>query len=106
MKTRESDWKRLRNSLDQWRERYLKRKNGEIRAILENKDLTETERFWNIVEFQKTESKMLRNCLDGHSRSNMALHMALMKKYEMIYQEDIEEFSEELQEVLKGMGGA
>jgi hypothetical protein len=28
----------------------------------------------------------------------MSLHMALMKKFEIISQEDIEEFSEELQE--------
>jgi hypothetical protein len=100
MKPKESDWKKFRNSLDKWRERYLKRKNNEIRAILEEKDLTETEKFWDIVDFQKTESKILRSCLNGYSRSEMTLHMALMKKYEMICQEDIEEFSEELQELL------
>jgi hypothetical protein len=33
----------------------------------------------------------------------MSLHMALMKKYEMICQEDTEEFSEELQEHLKNI---
>lgn len=103
MKPKESDWKKFINSLDKWRERYLKRKNDEIRAIIENKDLSETEKFWNIVDFQKTESKKLRNCLDGYSRSKMNLHMALMQKYEMIYQEDIEEFSEELQELLKNI---
>ena len=103
MKPKESDWKKFRNSLDKWRERYLKRKNDEIRAILEDNDLNETEKFWDIVDFQKKESKVLRNCLDGYSRSKMSLHMALMKKYEMIYQEDIEEFSEELQEHLKNI---
>ena len=101
MKPKESDWKKFRNSLDKWRERYLQRKNDEIRAILENKNLNETEKFWNIVEFQKNESKKLRNCLDGYSRSNMTLHMAIMKRYEMICQDDIEEFSEELQKFLK-----
>ena len=101
MKPKESDWKKFRNSLDKWRERYLKRKNNEIRAILEDNDRNETEKFWDIVDFQKNESKILRNCLDGCSRSNMSLHMALMKKCEMICREDIEEFSEELQEYLK-----
>jgi hypothetical protein len=42
MKPKESDWKKFRNSLDKWRERYLKRKNDEIRAIIEDKDLSET----------------------------------------------------------------
>ena len=101
MKPKESDWKKFRNSLDEWRERYLKRKNDEIRAILEDKGLSETEKFWDIVDFQKAESKILRNCLDGYSRSKMTLHMALMKKYEMICQEDIDEYSKELQELLK-----
>jgi protein-tyrosine phosphatase len=103
MKPKESDWKKFRNSLDKWRERYLKRKNDEIQAILEDNNLSATEKFWDIVEFQKNESKILRNCLDGYSRSKMTLHMALMKRYEMISQEDIEEFSEELQEFLKNI---
>jgi protein-tyrosine phosphatase len=101
MKAKESDWKKFRNSLDKWRELYLKRKNDEVRVILEDKNLNETEKFWGIVDFQKNESKVLRNCLDGYSRSNMFLHMALMKKYKMICKEDIEEFSEELQEYMK-----
>jgi hypothetical protein len=104
MKPKESDWKKFRNSLDKWRERYLKRKNDEIRAILENDGLNETEKYWNIVDFQKRESKILRDCLDGFSRSRMSLHMALMKRFEMIYQEDLEEFSKELQEHLNNIG--
>lgn len=100
MKPKESDWKKIRNSLENWREGYLKRKNDEIRAILGNDNLNETEKFWEIVGFQKKESKKLRDCLDGFSRSNMLLHMALMKRYKMIGEDDIKEFSEELQEYL------
>ena len=68
MKPKESDWKKFRNSLDKWRERYLKWKNNEIRPILEDKNRNETEKFWDIVEFQKKESSKLRDCLDGYSR--------------------------------------
>ena len=100
MKPKESDWKRFRDSLDKWRERYLKKKNAEMRDIIEDKGLSETEKFWNIVKFQKAESKILRDCLDGFSRSNMGLHMALMKNAGMIRQEDIAEFSKDLQEYL------
>jgi hypothetical protein len=101
MEPKQSDWKRFRSSLDKWRERYLVQKNNEMRAILERNDLTATEKFWDIVEFQKKESKILRHCLDGCTRSNMTLQMDLMKRYEMISQEDLKEFSEELQEFLK-----
>ena len=101
MKPKESDWKKFRNSLEKWRETYLKRKNNEIRSILEDNNLNETEKFWNIVDFQKKESKILRDCLNNFSRSNMLVHMAIMKKYGMICKEDIEEFSEELQKLLE-----
>lgn len=101
MEPKKPDWKRFRNSLEKWRESYIKRKNTEIRAILEKNNISETEKFWNIVEFQKKESKKLRDCLDGCSRSNMSLRMALMQKYEMIYDEDIEEFSDEIKELMK-----
>lgn len=101
MKPKESDWKKFKNSLDKWRERYLKWKNDEIRSILEDKNRDETEKFWDIVGFQKNEAKKLRDCLDGNSRSNMTLHMALMKKYKMIDRDDISEFSEELQDFMK-----
>ena len=101
MKPKESDWKKFKNSLDKWRERYLRWKNDEIRSILEDKNRNETEKFWDIVEFQKNEAKKLRDCLDGYSRSRMISHMTLMKKYEMIDRNDISEFSEELQNLLK-----
>ena len=104
MKPKESDWKRFRSSLDKWRERYLKRKNAEILAILEDKYLSETEKFWNIVQFQKTEAKILRNCLDGFSRSNMDMHMSMMKEVGMIRKEDIAEFSNDLKEYLGRIG--
>ena len=48
MKPMKSGWIKFRDSLDQWRERYLKRKNDEMRAILEDEKLSETDRFWNI----------------------------------------------------------
>jgi restriction endonuclease len=72
-----------------------------MRAIFGNKNLSETEKFRDIVDFQKNESKKLRDCLDGLSRSNMIPHMVLMKRYRMISQDDIEEFSEELQKFLQ-----
>jgi hypothetical protein len=45
MEPKKSDWKRFRNSLEKWRESYIKRKNIEIRAILEKNNLSETEKY-------------------------------------------------------------
>ena len=38
MKPKESDWKKFKNSLDKWRERYLRWKNDEIRSMLEDEN--------------------------------------------------------------------
>ena len=58
------------------------------------------DKFWDIVKFQKNEVKKLRECLDGYSRSNMVMQMILMKKNKIIEEDDIVEFSEELQKIL------
>ena len=99
-KPKESDWKKFRDSLEKWRERYLKDKNDEIRSILNDSERDETEKFWSIVDFQKREAKILRDCLDGNSRSKMFLHIALMKRYGMIGEEDLKVFSQELRDSL------
>ena len=101
MKPKESDWKKFRNSLDKWRERYLKRKNDEIRAILEDSDLNETEKFWNIVDFQKNESKRLRELSGWLFQIKHDLAYGYYEKIRNELQDDIEEFSEELQKFLK-----
>jgi hypothetical protein len=100
MEPRRSDWKMFRESLDEWRERYLKWKNEEIKLLLENKNRNDTEKFWDIFNFQKEESRKLKDCLDGLSRSKMTLQMALMMKYKMIDREDLKRFSEGLQNFL------
>jgi len=45
MKPKESDWKKFKNSLDKWRERYLKWKNDEIRSILDDKNRDDISEF-------------------------------------------------------------
>ena len=66
---------------------------------------TETERFWKAMELMERESRVLRECLDGHSRSKMWLYMLTMIRAGMLTREDISVFSEDLQkEVLYAFG--
>ena len=102
-KPKESDWKKFRNALEKWRERYLARKNDDIRSILNDAKRNETEKFWDMVAFQKKEAKILRECLDGYARSNMFMHMLMMKRYGMIDEKDLIDFSQELRETLQGV---
>ena len=95
-KPKESDWKRYRDMVSDLRERYLKEKNQELAEMLTSSDKTPTERFWDTLERMKKEGKILQDCLDPHSRSNMFMSMMLMLRYGMLKEEDLEGFSEEL----------
>ncbi|MBW1866499.1 MAG: hypothetical protein JRI38_01960 [Deltaproteobacteria bacterium] len=96
-KPKESDWKRFRSMVEDLRERYLKGKNAEMVLELTDSEKTSTEQFWDTFERMKAEKKILEDCLDGHSRSNMFLHILSMYRYGMMTKADLKGFSEELQ---------
>ena len=92
----ESDWKVYRKSLEGWRERYLAKQNEKLIKIVINTEHTPTEQFWNAKGFVDEQAKILQDCLDHHSRSNMFMSLLLMLRYELINESDLNEFSEDL----------
>ena len=93
----ESDWRKFRDMVPNLRERYLIERNARIARMLTNLKKTETERFWDALEAMEREATVLRQCLDGHSRSKMWLYILTMIRAGMLRKEDIEVFSEQLQ---------
>ena len=79
------------------RERYLAHRNARIATLLTDPEKTETERFWDAMEEVEREARVLRECLDGHSRSKMWLYILAMIRAGMLNKEDINVFSEDLQ---------
>jgi hypothetical protein len=96
----ESDWIKFRDMVPKLRERYLADRNGRIAAMLTNPQKNETERFWDAMEAVEKEARVLRKCLDGHSRSKMWLYMLSMIRAGMLRKEDMTIFSEDLQKEL------
>jgi hypothetical protein len=96
----ESDWKIFQKHVPEWRERYLMQKNEEIIGILTDEGKTPTERFWDAKKRMKEDSKILIDCLDGHSRSKMDWYLFLMHRHGLIQDADLIEFSETLREEL------
>jgi hypothetical protein len=94
----ESDWKTFRKRVPEWRERYLEEQNKRNAAMLVGGKKTPTERFWDTEKEMKAVTRILVNCLDGHSRSKMEMHLCLMVRHNMIGGEDLEEFSGKLKE--------
>jgi hypothetical protein len=96
----ESDWKKFRAMVPQLRERYLaERRPGLLRKFTDPKK-TETERFWDTMEAMEIEARVLRQCLDGHSRSSMWLYLLTMAHAGMLKKEDLAGFSDKLRQDL------
>lgn len=96
----EKDWKTFKVMAPELRERYLRARNEELLSILTNEQLSETERFWDVEEQAGKIAKILRSCLDGHSRSKMEFFMMVMLTQGMMTKDDLAAFSEEVRERL------
>ncbi len=93
----ESDWKLFRSKLDVLREKFLTNKNIELAKYLTDPSKTATEQFWNTFEQMKDIETILKQCLEGYSRSDMFLHILAMYKHGMMADEDLYQFSDEIQ---------
>lgn len=98
---RESDWKKFSAMVPALRERYLAQCNAKAAAMLTKPHKTETERFWDAMEEMEKEVKVLRSCLDGHSRSKMWLNLLTMARAGMLRKEDLAGFSPELRQEIE-----
>lgn len=92
----ESDWKTFRKRVPEWRERYLEEQNRRIAALFVNGEKTPTEKFWEAEKNINAVVRILVDCLDGHTRSNMAMYLCQMYRHKMIGVEDLKEFSGEM----------
>lgn len=102
----ESDWKRFRAIVPELRERYLVKRNADLLEIFNDEKLSQTERFWEVKNRQDEIAGILKSCLDGHTRSKMVFFMQVMYRHEMLVDEDLGGFSEEVQKrawVMKGI---
>lgn len=96
-KPKESDWKTFKKIVPEIRERYLQRLNAELSEILQDQALTPTEQFWTLQERVREVAQILRDCFDGHSRSKLLMFLLLMRRHEILIDEDLKQFSDEIQ---------
>jgi len=96
MEPTKRDWKTFREMLPDLRERYLAERNKALISILSDEEHTPTEQFWDTFNAMKKEDKILRDCLDGYSKSDMDMHILLMLRHGIMKDEDLEFFSDEL----------
>ncbi len=98
MSTKEADWKKFQKHLPEWRERYLEKITKEVGAVLLEKNGTATEKFWKAKKTLDQEVDKVTTSFDGCSRSNMQLQLVALYCYNIINDDDLLDFSEELRE--------
>jgi hypothetical protein len=98
------DWKIFQAMLPELRERYLQARNEELMAVLADARLSPTERFWEVEERTRKTARILRDCLDGQTRSRMFSFMSLMLNYGLMTPEDLAPFSLEVRAFLHSRG--
>jgi hypothetical protein len=94
----EADWKKFSAMVPKLRERYLAERHATILRKFTDPKKTETERFWDALEAMEVEARVLRQCLDGHSRSKMWLYLLTMARAGMLKKQDLVGFSDELRQ--------
>jgi len=99
----ETDWQLFKRHIPKWREHYLAIKNKEIVSILTDENKTPTEQFWNAKDKIFKISKILCDCFDDLSRSEMIYKLLYMYNYGVISKDNLVEFSDELKEKLYTM---
>lgn len=95
----EQDWKLFRKKLPLWQEAYMDRLNHEYMQILSGAG-NASEKFWELENRIRRDQKSPGVMVDMR-RSKMYFNLASLLVDEIIHEEDLDGFSEELLEALK-----
>lgn len=93
------DWKLFQEKIGKWQERYMERLSEEYIQLLSS-DKCASEKFWELDKRIKQDKKK-PGVLIRLSKSEMFFNLNMLLNDEAITLEDLNEFSEELQENIK-----
>lgn len=99
MQLSEHDWKIFRKKLPNWQEQYLERLEMEYIALLQT-DKSASAKFWELEKRIKQDKKSPGVIIDMR-RSTAINNIICLVLDEVISLDDLEEFSDDLQEAVK-----
>lgn len=99
MQISEHDWKIFRKKLPNWQEQYLERLEMEYIALLQT-DKSASAKFWELEKRIKQDKKSPGVIIDMR-RSTAINNIICLVLDEVISLDDLEEFSDDLQEAVK-----
>ena len=94
---KEKDWKLFRKKLAVWQEVYMERLIKEYAELL-NGDDAASEKFWALDKRIRADRKRLGVCVDEVSRSKLQNILTGLIIENVITEDDLQDFSEELRE--------
>lgn len=97
--TKEQDWKLFRKKLPLWQEAYMDKLNQEYIRLLSGEGLA-SDKFWEL-EKRIREDKRSIGVVADMRRSQMYSNLLSLLANEIIREDDLEGFSEELSETVK-----
>jgi len=95
----EKDWKLFRKKIAGWQEAYMDKLNRSYIDLL-SEDKEASEKFWDLSERIAKDKKRTGVQLEM-SRSKLIINIVSLLVDEVISFEDLEEFSDDLQETIK-----
>ena len=99
----EKDWKLFRNKISDWKEAYMEKLNKEYVALLSGKG-NASDKFWKL-EKRIREDKKDCGVQCEMSRSNQFYIMLSLLNEGAIFMEDLEDFSDDLKEIMQHFAG-
>ena len=96
---KEQDWKLFRKKLPLWQEAYMDKLNQEYIRILSGESLA-SEKFWELEKRIRMDKKSVGVVADMR-RSQMYSNLLSLLVNEIIREDDLDGFSEELSEAIK-----
>ena len=97
--TKEQDWKLFRKKLPAWQEAYMDKRNQEYIGLLSGEGLA-SDKFWKL-EKKIREDKRSIGVVADMRRSQLYSNLLSLLANEIIREDDLDGFSEELSEALK-----
>ena len=97
--TKEQDWKLFRKKLPAWQEAYMDKRNQEYIGLLSGEGLA-SDKFWELEKRIREDKRSVGVAADMR-RSQMYSNLLSLLVNEIIREDDLDGFSEELRETVK-----
>ena len=97
----ERDWKAFKKIRDRLYTDLCARINREAGEILNDETLTEEEKYSQLSKHIKSSRKIVNSCFSRYSRSSLPLTLVVLRKYKLLTDEHLKNFTEETRRLLK-----